>query len=178
MRCRILHRLQKVARMERRLKRFVAWILSNTLGRYIDRCIVLDFHTFGDRSRLRIDPSARVYGAHFNTSSGDIVIERNAYFGPNVTIVTGVHDYGQFGLGRNRSVPTSGHDVIIKEGAWIAASATVLGPCQIGEHAVVAAGAVVTKDVAPYTMVAGVPARPIRDLLAGEREDHPQVANG
>jgi len=52
--------------------------------------------------------------------------------------------------------------------AWIALGATILGGVSIGEGAVVAAGAVVTSDVAPYTIVGGVPARPIgqrtRDL--------------
>ncbi|MEY2443252.1 MAG: hypothetical protein QOJ46_2678, partial [bacterium] len=50
------------------------------------------------------------------------------------------------------------------EGAWIGSGAIVLGPCRIGAHAVVAAGAVVTEDVAPETLVAGVPARTVRSL--------------
>lgn len=50
---------------------------------------------------------------------------------------------------------------MIERGAWIATNATVVGPCVIGEHAVVAAGAVVTHDVAPYEIVAGNPARVI-----------------
>ncbi|MFT4034161.1 MAG: hypothetical protein QM679_01140 [Patulibacter sp.] len=54
-------------------------------------------------------------------------------------------------------------------GAWVAAGAIVLGPCVIGENAVVAAGAVVTGDVAPYTVVAGVPAKPVRRLERPER---------
>ena len=46
----------------------------------------------------------------------------------------------------------------------IGAGATLLPAVTIGEHAVVAAGAVVTRDVAPRTLVAGVPARPKRAL--------------
>jgi putative colanic acid biosynthesis acetyltransferase WcaF len=49
----------------------------------------------------------------------------------------------------------------IGDRAWIAEGATLLGNLTIGEGAVVAGGAVVTKDVAPYTIVGGVPARPI-----------------
>lgn len=52
---------------------------------------------------------------------------------------------------------TIGHDV------WIGDRVTILGGCRvIGNGAVLAAGAVVTRDVAPYTIVAGVPARPLR----------------
>lgn len=147
----------------------VAAMLAATLGRYIEREIVYNYNTFGDKTRVHIDPTARVYGAHFNTSSGDIYVEGNAFFGPNVVIVTGTHDYAQFGRSRNEAIPQAGRDVIIREGAWIAASATVLGPCEVGEHAVVAAGAVVTDDVPAYTLVAGIPARPIRDLKRGRR---------
>ena len=54
--------------------------------------------------------------------------------------------------------------IIIDDGCWIGANATIIGGVTIGEGAVVAAGAVVTKDVEPYTMVGGVPAKIIKEL--------------
>lgn len=51
---------------------------------------------------------------------------------------------------------------------WIGANATVLADLEIGDGAVVAAGAVVTKDVAHYTIVAGIPAKPIRRRFSEE----------
>lgn len=54
--------------------------------------------------------------------------------------------------------------VTIKHDAWIGAGAIILPNVTIGEYAVVGAGAVVTKDVPMYTVVAGVPAIPIRKL--------------
>lgn len=56
-----------------------------------------------------------------------------------------------------------------KDDAWIGAGSIILPGVTIGEGAVVGAGAVVTKDVPPYTVVVGVPARPIKriDLEAG-----------
>jgi acetyltransferase-like isoleucine patch superfamily enzyme len=70
-------------------------------------------------------------------------------------------------------------DITIHDDAWIGAGAIVLPNVSIGEQAVVAAGAIVTKDVAPRTIVAGNPARVLRPLEAGERpldvgrlEDH------
>ncbi|WP_425452463.1 acyltransferase [Companilactobacillus formosensis] len=52
----------------------------------------------------------------------------------------------------------------IKEGAWIGARAVLLPGVTIGEHAIVGAGAVVTKDVEPYTVVGGNPAKLIKNL--------------
>ena len=59
-------------------------------------------------------------------------------------------------------VATIGHDT------WIGHNAVIRPEVTIGDGAVVAAAAVVTKDVAPYTIVAGVPAQPIRDRFAPE----------
>jgi acetyltransferase-like isoleucine patch superfamily enzyme len=54
--------------------------------------------------------------------------------------------------------------IIIGDGVWIASRVTVLPGVFIGDGSVVAAGAVVSRDVAPNTMVAGVPARLVREL--------------
>lgn len=54
--------------------------------------------------------------------------------------------------------------IVIGNGCWIGANATVLGGVTIGDGAVVAAGAVVTKDVAAHTLVGGVPARFIKNV--------------
>ncbi|MEN5176813.1 Chloramphenicol acetyltransferase [compost metagenome] len=53
-------------------------------------------------------------------------------------------------------------DTVIKDGAWIGMRAMIMPGVTIGEGAVVASGAIVTKDVAPYAIVAGNPAVPIR----------------
>lgn len=58
---------------------------------------------------------------------------------------------------------TIGNDV------WIGASVTILGGVKIGDGAIVAAGAVVTKDVEPYTIVGGVPAKEIRKRFNDEQ---------
>lgn len=54
-------------------------------------------------------------------------------------------------------------DTVIKDGAWIGMRAMIMPGVTIGEGAVVASGAIVTKDVAPYAIVAGNPAVPIRN---------------
>lgn len=80
-------------------------------------------------------------------------------------------------IGPNASFQTMGHNLVWSHGwgfipkpitvgdkCWLGANVTVLGGVTIGEGAVVAAGAVVTKNVAPYTLVGGVPAKFIKRL--------------
>lgn len=69
-----------------------------------------------------------------------------------------------FTLGHDPQSPDfadQGGEVVIGDRVWIAYRAVIMPGVTLGEGAVVAAGAVVTQDVAPYTIVGGVPARPI-----------------
>lgn len=58
--------------------------------------------------------------------------------------------------------------VVIEDGVWIGANVTILKGVTIGREAVVAAGAVVTRSVSPFHIVAGVPARTVRVRFSGE----------
>jgi acetyltransferase-like isoleucine patch superfamily enzyme len=116
---------------------------------------------FGKRDRIHIAPSAVVNDALFNSVSGSITVEEHAFFGHRVSLLTGTHDIQKFGLDRQLAIPREGRDIYIEEGVWLASNATILGPCRIGAHAVVAAGAVVSEDVPSFAVVAGVPARVI-----------------
>jgi acetyltransferase-like isoleucine patch superfamily enzyme len=60
--------------------------------------------------------------------------------------------------------PASSAPVVLARGCFVGASVTILPGLTIGRESFVAAGSVVTRDVPPRTLVAGVPARPIRDL--------------
>ncbi|EMI52256.1 acyltransferase [Rhodopirellula sallentina] len=89
-------------------------------------------------------------GRKFKIVTGD-----NVSIGPEATILTLGHDP------QSPSFDDRGGDVIIGDRVWIGYRALVMPGVTIGEGAVVAAGAVVTKDVEPFTIVAGVPAKPI-----------------
>lgn len=140
------------------------FLQSGELERRVQQ-IQLERHlVFGDASRLKISDSAVVNDALFNLVSGGIEIHDHVFFGHGVSILTGTHDFRKFGLDRIKAVPTFGRDVVIEEGAWLASKVTVLGPCIIGANAVVASGSLVTDDVPPYTLVAGVPAQLIKEI--------------
>ncbi len=137
---------------------------------------------YGDPARLHVAPTAVLNNALFNLSSGEVTIGDYAFFGHSVSVLTGTHDWTKFGPERQVAVPTSGRDVVIEEGAWVSSNAIIVGPCRIGAHAVVGVGSLVLKDVAPYTIVAGNPARVLRTIpgpgdAAAERTD-PEAGAG
>jgi len=92
-----------------------------------------------------------------------VEIEDDVDIGPNVIIVA--HDSSSHCL--NPELPIICKRVIIKRNVYIGAGAIVLPGVTIGEYSIVAAGAVVTKDVPPRTIVAGIPAR-----VVGKVDEH------
>jgi acetyltransferase-like isoleucine patch superfamily enzyme len=120
---------------------------------------------FGDHSRLKIAPTATVNDALFNLSSGTITVGDHVSFGHNVSLITGTHDYTKYSDERQQGIPPKGRDIVVKRGCWIASNATIIGPCIIGEHSVVGAGALVLKDVPADVLVVGVPARFLKNLV-------------
>jgi acetyltransferase-like isoleucine patch superfamily enzyme len=129
-----------------------------------DRELLYRHRVHGDAARLHIDPTAVVNDALFNLSSGHITVGPYAFFGHHVAVLTGTHDITTFGRERQTAIPESGRDVLVGEGAGLASHVLVLGPCSIGPHAVVGAGSLVLRDVEPYTVVAGRPARLVRRI--------------
>ena len=119
---------------------------------------------FGDAKRIRLAPGICPNNTLFNTSSGDIVIEADVCFGHNVCLLTGTHDVRKKGRARISDYPVSGRDIIVRRGAWLASNVTVLGPCEIGENAVIAAGSLVLDNVRRDSIYAGSPARFIREI--------------
>lgn len=90
---------------------------------------------------------------------GGISIEDNVLIAPKVSLLSEGHPVSPGD--RHSLVP--GH-IHIKKNAWIGAGATILPGVTIGENAVVAAGAVVSKDVAANTIVGGIPAKIIKEI--------------
>ena len=79
--------------------------------------------------------------------------------GPNVSLITAGHPLEPL----QRRAATIGKPILIERNVWIAAAA-VIGGVTVGENSVVAAGSVVTRNVAPNTLVGGNPARVIRSV--------------
>lgn len=83
-----------------------------------------------------------------------VTLEDGVFLGPSCVFTNDLTPRAAYPKGHNRYVPT-----LVKEGASIGANATIVCGHTIGRYAMVAAGAVVTKDVPDYCLVQGIPAR-------------------
>jgi len=137
--------------------RWVRYIILQLLGMKINNAILYGTFHIRKPSNITIDQGTVIgHGVTLDGRNG-ITIGRNVNFSSEVMIWTMQHDYNDPGFGAD------GGPVVIHDYAWISARAIVLPSVTIGEGAVVAAGAVVTKDVEPYTIVGGVPAKKIAE---------------
>jgi maltose O-acetyltransferase len=90
-------------------------------------------------------------------TSGGLVIGSNVSISAEVALITGTHDIN------DPEFPSDYRPIVIDDFAWIGTRAMILQGVTIGQGAVVMAGAVVTKDVEPFAVVGGVPAKPITE---------------
>ena len=109
--------------------------------------------------RIRIGKNSFLNEGVFLGGLGKIEIGNKVHISPGVIINSGYLDTGNFSNKIHR-----GKKVIIRNGAWICSGAIINPGITIGKYSVVAAGAVVTKDVPDKTVVAGVPAKPIKKI--------------
>lgn len=103
----------------------------------------------------------------------EIRIGNHVMFGPGVTIRGGNHRFDIPGryidtIGDDEKRPQDDPGVVIEDDVWVGGNATILGGVTVGTGSVIAASAVVTKDVPPYSIVGGNPARVIRDRFTPE----------
>lgn len=90
------------------------------------------------------------------------VIGNNVLIAPNVAILSVSHNHGSLEIPIVDQGDTEPNPPIIKDGVWLGRNVVVMPGIMIGEGAIVGAGAVVTKNVEPNTVVGGVPAKFIK----------------
>ena len=140
-------------------------IFSKIIGKPVDRTFRL-FPPFYTNCGKNTTVGKRVFintGCHFQDQGG-ITLGDGVFLGNNVVLTTMNHDFDP-----EKRATTYPAPIVVGKNVWIGSSVTVVPGVHIGDGAIVAAGSVVTKDVASNTIVAGNPARLIRQIRPGER---------
>ncbi|PID23312.1 DapH/DapD/GlmU-related protein [Sporosarcina sp. P7] len=96
---------------------------------------------------------------------GQINIEDDVLIAPGVNIYVSNHVFSDISLPINQQGYTESQSVVIETGSWVGANTVILPGIRIGKNSVVAAGSIVPKDVLPNTVVAGNPARVVRQIF-------------
>lgn len=112
--------------------------------------------------------------AMFLSTVAKVKIGNNVMFGPHVFIITGDHRIDFIGkymidIKEKEKLPENDMDVIVNNDVWIGANVIILKGVTIGEGSVIAAGSVVTKDVGPFSIYGGIPAKKIKDRFTTEQ---------
>jgi maltose O-acetyltransferase len=110
---------------------------------------------------LTIGDDTLVTGGLHVDLGAPVRIGNSVRIGHDVSLLTVNHEVGPSNLRAGTSVSCP---IVVEDGVWLASRCTVLPGVTIGAGAIVAAGAVVTRDVPPHALVAGVPARVVREL--------------
>ncbi|NWA04467.1 acyltransferase [Pseudomonas gingeri] len=115
------------------------------------------------RGRLTVGEGTWISpGGIFHThQNADIRIGSHCDLGPGVEFILGSHEIGSR---ERRAGKGTARSIVVGNGCWIGAKSVILGGVTIGDGAIVAAGAIVTRDVPGHVLVAGVPAVVKRQL--------------
>ena len=141
-------------------------LFSRLTGRPVDESFGLfpPFYTDCGKN-ITIGKNVFINSACHFQDQGGVTIEDGCLIGPQVEFATINHGQDPAHRSDNHFAP-----IRLKKGVWIGAHATILPGVTIGENSIVAAGAVVTKDVPANVIVAGVPARVMKPIAMEDKK--------
>jgi acetyltransferase-like isoleucine patch superfamily enzyme len=116
--------------------------------------------------RLRLGDHVSIHPMSYLDADGGLEIGSDVSIAHGTTIMTTEHDYA-FSGGTMRDAPVKPSAVKIGSDVWLGAGVKILAGVNIGDHVVVGAGAVVTKDIPSNSIAVGVPARVVKSLDKG-----------
>ena len=170
---------EKIKALKMLYRRFIP--LKKELG-YCGKNSIIEYPVwFEAKKNIFIEENVTIRAlAHFiNAPSEKITIKKYTVLAPNCTIITNSHrstvGIPQFLLGASH-INDKSADVTIEEDVWVGANTTIMSGVTLGRGCIVAAGAIVTKSVPPYALVAGIPAQIIaKNFFLDDILKHEQV---
>lgn len=139
--------------------------LEELFGRNLDDVRILTPFICDFGNRVKFGKDVFLNHSAILSASGGIEFEDGVMCAPGLRIATINHDMNE------RHTKYTYGKVIVKKNAWLGMNVTICPGVTIGEYAVVAAGAVVTKDVPDHAVVGGVPAKVIKYLDSSEQKE-------
>ena len=135
--------------------------------------------TFGDGCTVTSPETVRIgsdvsigTGTWLSAVNASITIGNKVMMAPEVAIICGDHhisSVGRYMFDVTEKAPEDDRPVVVEDDVWIGFRAIVLKGVTLGRGCVVGAGSVVTRDVPPYSIVAGVPARVVSARFSGDQ---------
>jgi len=110
---------------------------------------------------LRVGNNSNIGAYSYIGASGSIEIGDNVLMGPRVSLLAEQHNYDRLDIPMKQQGVSRGK-IVIEDDCWLGSGCEILSGVTVHRGAIVATGSVVTKDVPPYSIVAGVPARVIK----------------
>ena len=111
---------------------------------------------------LKIGNNVHIGNYNIIGARNSIVLEENVLLGPRVTIVDNSHQYENVDVPIKSQEVTEGGFVRLERDCWVGANVFILPNVTIGHHAVIGANSVVNRDIPPYSIAVGTPARVIK----------------
>ena len=146
------------SRIAKKLRGFWAKRILNSMGANVNiekNAYFTPELSIGDNSGVGID--CEVYGP--------VKIGANVMMGPEVVIYTSGHKFDRIDIPMMEQGSTEKRAVEIKDDVWLGRRVMIMPGVTIGEGSVIGAGAVVTKDIPPYSVACGVPARVVKTRM-------------
>jgi len=140
-----------------RVRRFLVKRIIKKCG---EKIIIKDHCYFGNGARLTVGDRTQL-GQNAQLG-GEIILGNDILMGPDIVIMATSHNFDRIDIPINQQGADKEKPVIIGNDVWLGTRSVIMPGVKIGNHCIVASGAVVTKSFEDYSIIGGVPAKLIK----------------